>query len=305
MNETSPDLVERQIERDRAEIDATLDAIGRRLSPGHLLDQAISYFRDNGAELGTSLARSVRANPLPVILTGVSLAWLITSTSSGTRLADYETKARYLRESNAREIERARAAAATLTRKPGEAEATLQERIVEAKAKALALKRDAGETLEAFRQRVEDYIALAEAELAEAMQSAKFAWSSGTETARNRARRVAAQGREGQRQLAHMYDSQPLIAGAIGIAAGALLAALLPPTRIEDQALGEMGADLRGKVLHETEKLRDGATESARKILSAAADQATIETEKAVRSLEEAVDPDEPRPATLQRTTDQ
>lgn len=298
MNETSPDLVERQIERDRAEIDATLDAIGRRLSPGHLLDQAMSYFRDNGAELGTSLARSVRANPLPVILTGVSLAWLITSTSSSTRLADYETKARYLRESNAREIERARAAAASLTRKPGETEATFQERIVEAKAKALALKRDAGETLEAFRQRVEDYIALAEAELAEAVQSAKFAWSSGTETARNHAR-------EGQRQLAHMYDSQPLIAGAIGIAAGALLATLLPPTRIEDQALGEMGADLRGKVLHETEKLRDGATESARKILSAAADQVTIETENAVRSLEEAVDPDGPRPATLQRTTDQ
>ncbi len=168
-----------------------------------------------------------------------------------------------------------------MKREPGEAEERIQERLAEAKAKALALRRDASETVEAFRLRVEAYMVRAEAELAEALQSAKFAWFSGTETARRQVRQVAAQGRQGQKRLAQMYDSQPLIAGAIGVAAGALLAALLPPTRMEDEAFGEMGADLRGKTLHETEKLRDGTKDSARKIVAATADQATIETEKA------------------------
>ncbi len=39
--------------------------------------------------------------------------------------------------------------------------------------------------------------------------------------------------------LVHFYRDQPLLAGSLGIAIGAALGALVPPTEIEDQILGE------------------------------------------------------------------
>ena len=152
------------------------------------------------------------------------------------------------------------------------------------------MKRDTGETAEAFRRRVDDYMRRAEAGLSDAKRQARSAWSSGTDAAGRTASQINAQARHGQERLADLYDSQPLIMGAVGIAAGAFLAALLPATRAEDEALGETGAQLRGKALHETEKVRDRSTESAREVVSAAADQGTTETEKSARAVEEATE---------------
>lgn len=42
-----------------------------------------------------------------------------------------------------------------------------------------------------------------------------------------------------RQSLVHFYRDQPLIAGSLGIAIGAALGALLPPTGIEDDMLGE------------------------------------------------------------------
>ncbi|NYS62224.1 hypothetical protein [Vreelandella salicampi] len=39
--------------------------------------------------------------------------------------------------------------------------------------------------------------------------------------------------------LSQFYRDQPLIAGSLGIAIGAALGALVPPTEIEDDMLGE------------------------------------------------------------------
>ena len=36
--------------------------------------------RDNGGDLGRNLGRAVRDNPLPALLTGVGLAWLMAGT---------------------------------------------------------------------------------------------------------------------------------------------------------------------------------------------------------------------------------
>ena len=275
MTESSPEAVERQLERDRAEIDETLDAIGRRLSPGQLLDNTMGYFRAGGSELGSSLARSVKANPFPVILTGVGLAWLMSTSSSGDGAGRHESMGEYVRDSNTREIERARAAAASLTRNAGETEDAFRERVTEAKARALSIKRNADETAKAFKQRVDDYISRAEAAVSDTKEQARSAWSSGSEAAGHQSRQMAPRARQGRQRIADLYASEPLIVGAIGLAAGAVIAALLPLTRSEDEALGEVGDEVR---------------EKAREAASTAADRATTATEKAARAVEDEID---------------
>src|SRR3954468_24861407 len=72
------------IERDLAEPPpppaATIDPLERRLSPGAVVDQAIASVKETGGgELGRNLMLTVRDHPIPVVLIGVGIAWLMLS----------------------------------------------------------------------------------------------------------------------------------------------------------------------------------------------------------------------------------
>jgi ElaB/YqjD/DUF883 family membrane-anchored ribosome-binding protein len=69
--------IQREIELQRSRVENTIDQIQERLSPGQLVDELLSYTKSGGADFAASLGRSAAANPLPVALLGVSLAWLI------------------------------------------------------------------------------------------------------------------------------------------------------------------------------------------------------------------------------------
>jgi gas vesicle protein len=77
--------MEREIEAQRQQIERRIGEIQERLSPGQLLDEALSYTRDGGAKFASGLGREVAANPIPTALLGVSLAWLIAGSMSPSR----------------------------------------------------------------------------------------------------------------------------------------------------------------------------------------------------------------------------
>jgi hypothetical protein len=72
-----PDQLERSAERIRADLDATLDALERKLSPSQLLDRSLDYLRDHGGDLAVAVGDSVRRNPVPILVTVAGLGWLI------------------------------------------------------------------------------------------------------------------------------------------------------------------------------------------------------------------------------------
>jgi hypothetical protein len=62
--------LEREAGRTRAQLAETLDALRARMTPGQVIDQLIDYAREGpGAGFGRNLAREVRENPLPLVLT--------------------------------------------------------------------------------------------------------------------------------------------------------------------------------------------------------------------------------------------
>lgn len=70
--------LESQAETDRSQIAATLDELRSRMSPGQLVDQAISYARGHGgSEFVHNLGDQVKANPLPLALVAAGLGWLM------------------------------------------------------------------------------------------------------------------------------------------------------------------------------------------------------------------------------------
>ena len=74
----SSEQLEREANATRADIDQTLAELRARISPQHIVDQATDYAskRMNGDVVGT-LARHIADRPVPFLLVGAGLAWLM------------------------------------------------------------------------------------------------------------------------------------------------------------------------------------------------------------------------------------
>ncbi|KQN75209.1 DUF3618 domain-containing protein [Devosia sp. Leaf64] len=77
--------LQREIEMQRNRVENTIDEISAKLSPGQLVDELLAYTKGSGGEFVSTLQRQVTANPLPVALLGVSLAWLMAKPASGDK----------------------------------------------------------------------------------------------------------------------------------------------------------------------------------------------------------------------------
>ena len=75
--------LQQELEVQRSRVENTIDQIQQKLSPGQLVDELLAYTKGGGGEFLSSLQRNVTANPLPVALLGVSLAWLMAKPQSG------------------------------------------------------------------------------------------------------------------------------------------------------------------------------------------------------------------------------
>lgn len=84
----SPTEIQQDIEATRADLDRTIDAIERKLTPGQVVDEMLGYFRSQPGSGGDMMAW-FRGNPVPVVLIGVGLAWLIFGQRGG-RTAYYQ-----------------------------------------------------------------------------------------------------------------------------------------------------------------------------------------------------------------------
>ena len=69
--------LERDVAEERARVDATLDEVQRRLTPGQLIDEVLHHGRGAGSDFVANLGRTLAANPIPTALVGVGLMWLL------------------------------------------------------------------------------------------------------------------------------------------------------------------------------------------------------------------------------------
>jgi ferritin-like metal-binding protein YciE len=78
--------IEREVGRTRAQLSELVEELRARITPGQVVDQLIDYAREGpGAQFGRNLAREVRENPLPLVLIGIGIAWLLVASSRSSR----------------------------------------------------------------------------------------------------------------------------------------------------------------------------------------------------------------------------
>ena len=243
----SRDEILAEVESVRSDMDSTLSAIERKLTPGQLVDQGLEYLRTSGAnEFVSNLGNSVKQNPIPVALVGVCLAWLMTSSRSANAPTSSRTSGMLRRATDATSSAwtSARDQARSTGRTLSDAAQTARERFDQA-------RQSVSGTAQSARQTVSDTV-----------HSARDALSHGADVAQRQVDRA----RGG---YDWMMREQPLALGAIGVAVGALLASAAPRTRVENEWMGEASDRLTERAKEAGREQFERASDALRSAASA------------------------------------
>lgn len=226
-SQKSPETLEREIDAQRSNIGNIVEALEGKFSPGQLLDQALSYTKGTGGEFFTNLGNTVKANPLPTVLTSVGLLWLM---AGQNRRAPAPGGASSLHNMSERIGDMAHSVTDTFSNAKTRIEDTAQRM----KDKAGHVSDDVTHKLSATGERL----------------------NRGSHDARDS---LNEQSRRAQSSLSHLLHEQPLALAAVGIALGAALGAALPSTQRENQVLGQSSDKL-------TDKVKQTATQGYEKV---------------------------------------
>ncbi len=260
----APDQLEREADDARSAVEGTLSALEERLSPGQLLDRVMDVTKRHGGEFGENLLAQVRNNPVATIVAGVGVAWLMAASKRPPPRAASMSADRQGRWDGGQwrsTFESARDGASS----------TAESAWDSASSKAESAWDSASSTAESAWDAA-----------SQAMDSTAQAARNATETVSRTAQRATDATRHAAASLSeswsHLCREQPVALGAIALAIGAALGALLPSTEAEDEMLGatsdETKARLRREAQSRADRLRDAAGEAVESTRTAMSDQA-------------------------------
>jgi ElaB/YqjD/DUF883 family membrane-anchored ribosome-binding protein len=230
---TETDKIEADINRSRHALNDTIEQLGGKLSPGQIVDEALGLAQGQVGAFTANLGRQVRDNPVPLLLIGAGIGMLMMNARKDHQ-AEQISDEDWRNEHHFRKVEHVRANSPRIDNETDEA---YSHRLHEAHASALDLKQHAGEAVDAFKARVTRTIEGMERRAMSVRDSMQSGMSKAGTYASEQARNVGAMAANAKDQAGAFYDGNPLAAGAIGLAVGALLGSLAPLSNIERDSL--------------------------------------------------------------------
>lgn len=239
--EPSSKDVQQDVHEARQRVDRTLSEIEEHFAPGQLFERAVDYMREHSegiGQFGRNMGRTMRDHPVPVVLVGAGLAALAVSALRGRRHGDYyERGGYYMRDdwddSAADWRESDEYSSAEFAR--GDDEATY----------LYAADMGESETSRSYAGQQQSRGSAVREQASAAMDKARHAGQRAGEKVRSAGREMRYGYQRAGRAMHDTYEQQPLIYGALAALAGLGLAAMLPPTRREDEVMGGYRDDLR------------------------------------------------------------
>ena len=249
-SQKDPATLEREIDQQRDSINDIVNALESRLSPGELLDKAMTYAKGNGGEFMNNLGSTIKANPVPTLLTSVGLMWMMMGQNRSQPYTNAGMSSTGIVDS--------------LRDKASGLSDTLHD-----KANSMSgAVHDKTDSMRTQTQGFKDKAADMRSSTSDSMSSARQTVSEKAQTASETMRNQTAKAKSG---FQYMLEEQPLALGAIGIAVGALLGATLPATERENRLMGKTSDRITDKVKMKAEQGYAKATEVGQDL----ADQAT------------------------------
>ena len=240
--------IEHDLAKTRARMDRRLDELGDHLTPKQLVNDALAYFKGgDGADFTQDVIGKVKANPLPVVLTGIGIAWLM---ASSNRPASTVRTTTVVHQPDI--AVRLRSAEAGIIQGADEHPDDHAGRLDEARGKVLGIAKGASDTASDYAQRIKDAVASATQSAREKGHDLPANGSTTAGTLRDGAQRRGAAFTQGIGNMAQStrdtlasVPANPFALGAIAAVVGLVAGALIPATEQEERVLGETAGRLR------------------------------------------------------------
>ncbi len=230
-----PATLTEEIDATREDAGQTLHALQEKLSPSQLFDQSLTYLTERGYELACGIGRAAREHPVPFALAAAGTLWYLSRRGSDDEIEielDEELEDEALGGIESLEAQSGYSTGAGYS-------ATY-----------------AGEQSESATRRAAQRARAAASQATEAVGRATGAVGRGTRRAKG--------------EFSRMLQEQPLLIGAIGLALGAAIAALVPVSAGEDRLLGEKSERLVRRAKEKASEQVDRAREKGRRVAEAA-----------------------------------
>lgn len=234
------DRIERDLDESRHRLNDTLNQLGKKLSPGQILDEGLGLLQGQAGHFAANLGRQVRENPLPTVLVAAGVAWLMMSKNRS-----HESRSQFMEDPRHRSLEDARTSTQRIA---GETDEAYEERVHLAYARALNMEQEPEEHRSAFLSRVKNAVSGIKHAASDtkrrvggavsgAASGAKHAVSGATRAMKGSSRKVG-EAVSGVRHSAEdLYDTNPLAIGALMFGLGVLLGGAAPLSQVERRSL--------------------------------------------------------------------
>jgi ElaB/YqjD/DUF883 family membrane-anchored ribosome-binding protein len=265
-SDQTPQAIEHEIERTRERMSSNIDALGERLSPDNLKQQAkeaiagkaqdmVANVGDQARQTGGRMIDFITENPLPVAAVGLGAIWLFSmrrgnrSEVSGDRMARFAYTGPERREPHGR---------AGLGRRLVDRAASVGHTVGDAASHA-------GERLGELKDRAGE----------------RAGQLGGTARARARDAKGGAQ---------RMLHDNPLALAAGAVVLGLALGMLLPETEPENRLMGETRDELGDRISNVASRVKDAAIEAGREVKDTVREEIDQRAPEVTSTLREAAD---------------
>jgi ElaB/YqjD/DUF883 family membrane-anchored ribosome-binding protein len=234
----SKDAIEERIETSRAELHETLEELGAKLAPNQIVGEIMTVAKNQVSAVGADMGRRVAENPWPLLLIGAGVTLLVLNN-------------RNREQDSGGEYARLEAARMRTPRLEHEGEEEYGARMHQAHAEALGLKQHAEEAIEQFRSRVRSAVSFVDSEARQMRARMRRGYEQGIQFASEQAVHVREAAMVAGDQTKRLYEDNPLVVGALAMAAGAAIGSATPLSETERRGLtgiankaSDMGAGL-------------------------------------------------------------
>jgi hypothetical protein len=282
--ERSAAEIEREVEQTRARLTGTVEELKDRVSPATLAEQAMEWLRGTGGrQFLENLGGTLRDNPVPVVLVAAGIGWLALGGRGGPRqdrrwydegdlgAAFPAAGGPYPGETD-RPADHERAGGpddsqgGSLGERAGDMAAGLRQQAEHLAGRVGAAADEAWQGATGAARAAASGAGQAGRQVA---QGAGRAWTAASETAGGLGRGAYRLGEDAGRRVSDAVAEQPLLLGAVGLALGAALGALMPPSEAEDRLMGEtrdrMAGRLTGLAGEALQRAKETAGETAQR----------------------------------------
>jgi hypothetical protein len=306
----SSDEIRSGIRGTRRDMDQTLDELGERLHPRHLLDDVLDLFRGTpkgsasrdqltrtSKRVGRTIAAELKEHPLPALLVGAGLVWWVID--ANTENDDADDREHHRQRGRVERRGAAPGAVGDMPAYPRSGEPYVGYEEIGSytvgttkessggtgrgvKEKAADMASAAGDKISGAASTVGEKVSDAASSVSDKISGVASSVGDKMADAGRSARRYSARGTEAVSRQASMLgdrfreasDDYPLAVGGAFLAAGLLAGLLLPRTKKEDEWMGEAADELKEQTREKAEELAQRGKEAAVKTAGAALDEA-------------------------------